>query len=86
MLLPLKLLAQRGYPLRRGCWGISKYDGSKGIVREIEFLTVVRGSILLGCRQSRPAGFTGARHGFPAGMNRSYRGARSATLKDGVRA
>ena len=56
----------RRYSLRRGSGGEGKFRGGEGIVREIEFLTEVRGSILsdrrrfaplrLGGRQTRTSG------------------------------
>ena len=53
----------RRYSLRRGSGGVGKFRGGEGIVREIEFLTVVRGSILSDRRHFRPYGLAGGNTG-----------------------
>ena len=58
----------RRYALRRGSGGGGKFRGGEGIVREIEFLTEVRGSILSDRRQLRPYGLAGGKPGHP-GIN-----------------
>jgi len=58
----------RRYSLRRGSGGEGKFRGGEGIVREIEFLTEVRGSILSDRRQSGPYGLAGGKAGR-AGAN-----------------
>jgi N-methylhydantoinase B len=49
----------RKYSLRQGSGGRGKFRGGEGIVREIEFLTEVRGSILSDRRQFPPYGLAG---------------------------
>ena len=58
----------RCYALRRGSGGKGKFRGGEGIVREIEFLTEVRGSILSDRRRLGPYGLAGGRPGRP-GIN-----------------
>ena len=53
----------RRYSLRRGSGGEGKFRGGEGIVREIEFLTEVRGSILSDRRQFGPYGLAGGKPG-----------------------
>jgi N-methylhydantoinase B len=53
----------RRYTLRRGSGGAGKFRGGEGIVREIEFLTEVRGSILSDRRRFAPYGLGGGRPG-----------------------
>lgn len=53
----------RRYSLRRGSGGAGKFRGGDGIVREIEFLTEVRGSILSDRRRTRPWGLAGGAPG-----------------------
>jgi N-methylhydantoinase B len=53
------------YALRRGSGGVGKFHGGEGIVREIEFLTQVRGSILSDRRKFRPYGLAGGGSGKP---------------------
>src|SRR5271157_3633490 len=55
----------RRYSLRRGSGGEGKFRGGEGIVREIEFLTEVRGSILSDRRQFGPYGLAGGKPGRP---------------------
>jgi N-methylhydantoinase B len=59
----------RRYSLRRGSGGAGRFRGGDGIVREIEFLTGVRGSILSDRRRFAPYGLAGGRPGRP-GKNR----------------
>jgi len=58
----------RRYALRRGSGGKGKFRGGEGIVREIEFLTDVRGSILSDRRRFGPYGLGGGAAGR-AGIN-----------------
>jgi len=58
----------RRYSLRRGSGGKGKFHGGEGIVREIEFLTGVRGSILSDRRRFGPYGLAGGNPGRP-GIN-----------------
>ncbi len=58
----------RRYSLRPGSGGIGRFRGGDGIVREIEFLTEVRGSILSDRRAFRPYGLWGGKPG-KAGRN-----------------
>ena len=53
------------YSLRLGSNGAGAFRGGDGIVREIEFLTDVRGSILSDRRRSSPYGLKGGRPGQP---------------------
>ena len=55
----------RRYSLRRGSGGEGKFRGGEGIVREIEFLTEVRGSILSDRRKFGPYGLAGGKPGRP---------------------
>jgi N-methylhydantoinase B len=55
----------RRYSLRRGSGGKGRFLGGDGIVREIEFLTHVRGSILSDRRRFRPYGLAGGKPGKP---------------------
>ena len=55
----------RRYSLRRGSGGKGKFRGGEGIVREIEFLTEVRGSILSDRRLFSPYGLAGGKPGRP---------------------
>ncbi|MGO9273155.1 MAG: hydantoinase B/oxoprolinase family protein [Terriglobia bacterium] len=56
------------YSLRRGSGGAGRFRGGDGIVRELEFLTDVRGSILSDRRRFRPYGLAGGGPGA-AGKN-----------------
>ena len=56
------------YSLQRGSGGRGRFLGGDGIVREIEFLTDVRGSILSDRRRFRPYGLAGGKPG-KAGRN-----------------
>jgi N-methylhydantoinase B len=58
----------RRYSLRRGSGGGGKFRGGEGIIREMEFLTEVRGSILSDRRQFGPYGLAGGKPGRP-GIN-----------------
>jgi N-methylhydantoinase B len=53
----------RRYSLRSGSGGDGKFRGGEGIVREIEFLTEVRGSILSDRRVFAPYGLSGGKPG-----------------------
>jgi len=58
----------RQYSLRRGSGGKGRFQGGDGIIREIEFLTDVRGSILSDRRRFGPYGLAGGKPGLP-GIN-----------------
>jgi N-methylhydantoinase B len=58
-------LRVRRYSLRRGSGGTGRFRGGDGIVREIEFLTDVRGSILSDRRKTAPYGLVGGSDGKP---------------------
>jgi len=51
----------RSYSIRRGSGGMGRFRGGDGIVREIEFLTDVRGSILSDRRRFPPYGLAGGK-------------------------
>jgi N-methylhydantoinase B len=53
----------RRYSLRRGSGGKGKFRGGEGLVREIEFLAEVRGSILSDRRRFSPYGLAGGEGG-----------------------
>ena len=55
----------RNYSLRRGAGGPGLFCGGNGIVREIEFLADVRGSILSDRRHIPPYGLAGGGEGKP---------------------
>jgi len=58
----------RRYSLRRGSGGEGQFRGGDGIIREVEFLTDVRGSILSERRRFQPYGLAGGKPG-QAGEN-----------------
>jgi len=66
----------RRYSLRRGSGGEGKFRGGEGIVREIEFLTEVRGSILSDRRQAGPYGLAGGKPGRPGVNQLTVRGSK----------
>jgi len=55
----------RRYSLRSGSGGAGRFHGGEGVVREIEFLTQVRGSILSDRRRFGPYGLAGGEPGKP---------------------
>jgi N-methylhydantoinase B len=55
----------RRYSIRRGSGGRGKHRGGDGIVREIEFLADVRGTILSERRRFAPYGLAGGNPGQP---------------------
>jgi N-methylhydantoinase B len=55
----------RSYSLRHGSGGDGKFRGGDGIIREIEFLAEVRGSILSDRRRFGPYGLAGGDAGQP---------------------
>jgi N-methylhydantoinase B len=61
----------RRYSLRRGSGGAGRFHGGDGVVREIEFLTGIRGSILSERRRFRPYGLSGGKPG-KAGKNQLF--------------
>lgn len=64
-LLPVRL---RRYSLRRDSHGEGRFRGGDGIIREIEFLTDVRGTILSERRRFPPYGLAG---GKPAKLGKN---------------
>ena len=62
----------RRYAVRRGSGGAGKFRGGDGLVREIEFLSSVRGSVLSDRRKTRPYGLAGGEPGRP-GRNLLHR-------------
>jgi len=66
----------RRYSLRRGSGGEGKFRGGEGIVREIEFLTEVRGSILSDRRRFSPYGLAGGKPGRPGKNQLTVQGRR----------
>jgi N-methylhydantoinase B len=68
----------RRYGLRQASGGRGRFRGGEGIVREIEFLTGIRGSILSDRRRFSPYGLAGGQAG-QAGRNQLIiRGRRKA--------
>jgi N-methylhydantoinase B len=55
----------RRYSLRRGSGGAGRFRGGDGIIRELEFMVDVRGSILSDRRRFRPYGLAGGAPGAP---------------------
>jgi N-methylhydantoinase B len=55
----------RTYTIRRNSGGTGKHRGGDGVIREIEFLTDVRGTILSERRRSAPYGLHGGQAGKP---------------------
>ena len=53
----------RSYSIRRGSGGRGHFQGGDGIVRELEFLTDIRGSILADRRHTQPYGLHGGEPG-----------------------
>jgi N-methylhydantoinase B len=58
-------LRVRRYSIRRGSGGKGKHRGGDGVIREIEFLTDVRGTILSERRRLAPYGLRGGGPGKP---------------------
>jgi N-methylhydantoinase B len=69
----------RRYSLRHGSGGAGRYRGGDGVIREIEFLTGVRGSILSDRRVFPPYGLAGGKPGR-TGRNELRAGGRIAKL------
>jgi N-methylhydantoinase B len=69
----------REYSLRRGSGGAGRYRGGDGVIREIEFLTDVRGSILSERRRIAPYGLAGGESATP-GRNRLTVAGRTTAL------
>jgi N-methylhydantoinase B len=65
-------LRVRRYAYRRGSGGAGRYRGGDGLVREIEFLAPVRGTILADRRRIPPYGLAGGRPG-KTGRNLIFR-------------
>lgn len=59
---PLRL---KRYALRRGSGGAGQYRGGAGLVRDVEFLSPARVTILSERRKFRPPGYHGGQHGQP---------------------
>ncbi|HEV3275265.1 MAG TPA: hydantoinase B/oxoprolinase family protein [Terriglobia bacterium] len=55
----------RRYAVRRGSGGRGRFRGGDGVIREIEFLSAARGSILSDRRITRPYGLAGGDPGRP---------------------
>jgi N-methylhydantoinase B len=72
-------LRVRRYALRSGSGGGGRWRGGDGVVREIEFRTAMRVSLLTERRSIGPYGLAGGAPGAP-GRNRLARGGRSRTL------
>src|SRR3989442_705223 len=53
----------RRYSLRQGSGGAGRFRGGNGIVKEIQFLTNVRGNILADRRRFQPYGLAGGKPG-----------------------
>ena len=66
-------LRMKRYALRRGSGGRGQHDGGDGLVRDVEFLSPVRVTILSERRKFPPRGFHGGHHGHP-GENVLLRG------------
>ena len=64
----------RRYSLRKGSGGSGQFRGGEGIVREIEFLTEVRGNILSDRRRFEPYGLAGGKPGRPGKNELTVRG------------
>ncbi len=64
----------RRYSLREGSGGAGKFRGGEGIVREMEFLTEVRGNILSDRRRFGPYGLVGGKPGRPGKNELTVRG------------
>ena len=59
---PLRL---KRYALRRGSGGDGLHQGGDGLVRDVEFLSPARVTILSERRKFHPPGFHGGHHGQP---------------------
>jgi N-methylhydantoinase B len=66
-------LRMKRYALRRGSGGPGQHNGGDGLVRDVEFLSPVRVTILSERRKFPPRGFHGGHHGQP-GENVLLRG------------
>jgi N-methylhydantoinase B len=69
----------KSYSIRRGSGGKGHFQGGDGVVREIEFLTHVRGSILSDRRRFAPYSLSGGKSGLP-GKNELIIGGRKSAL------
>jgi N-methylhydantoinase B len=74
----------RRYSVRRGSGGKGFFRGGDGVIREIEFLTSVRGSILSDRRKLPPYGLAGGEPGRP-GINLIMLPSRKTSHLKGVR-
>ena len=66
-------LRMKRYALRRGSGGQGQYNGGDGLVRDVEFLSPARVTILSERRKFPPRGYHGGHHGRP-GENVLLRG------------
>ena len=66
-------LRMKRYSLRRGSGGKGRHNGGDGLVRDVEFLTPARVTILSERRKIPPPGYHGGHHGEP-GENVLLRG------------
>ena len=67
---PLRL---KRYALRRGSGGLGEHNGGDGIIRDVEFLSPARVTVLSERRKFAPPGYHGGHHGHP-GENVLFRG------------
>ncbi len=67
---PLRL---KRYALRRGSGGRGRHQGGDGLIRDVEFLSPARVTILSERRKIPPPGYHGGHHGQP-GENVLFRG------------
>jgi N-methylhydantoinase B len=68
-------LRVRRYALRRGSGGAGRHPGGDGLVREVEFLSAARVTLLTERRRTAPYGLHGGGPG-QGGRNLLYRGGR----------
>ena len=67
---PLRL---KRYAVRRGSGGDGKFMGGDGVIREVEFLSSARVTLMSERRKLPPPGYHGGHHGEP-GENVLFRG------------
>ena len=61
------------YAVRRGSGGDGKFKGGDGVIREVEFLSSARVTLMSERRKLPPPGYHGGHHGEP-GENVLFRG------------
>jgi N-methylhydantoinase B len=71
----------RSYSIRRGSGGRGRFHGGDGIIREMEFLTDIRGSILSDRRRIQPYGLEGGEPGKAGNNFLTLSGSGSRKLK-----